>query len=94
MLLFSQLELSLPGPDGCVPVRIRDTGTSQSLLLEGTLPLSDETATGAQVLVRGVEMCCAVVPLHSVEIKNHLFWSGSGSATIFASRRSFLHFRQ
>lgn len=58
------------GSGNGVPVSfLRDTGASQSLLLEGILPLSDQTATGAQVLVRGVEMGCAVVCLHSIEIK-------------------------
>lgn len=65
--------VSLPGQESGVPVSIlRDTGASQSLLLEGILPLSDKTTTGAQVLVRGVEMGCAVVPLHSIEIKSPL----------------------
>ncbi|XP_048059224.1 uncharacterized protein LOC125275920 isoform X1 [Megalobrama amblycephala] len=65
--------VSLLGQESGVPVSIlRDTGASQSLLLEGILPLSDQTTTGAHVLVRGVEMGCTVVPLHSIEIKSPL----------------------
>jgi len=47
----------LPGSKRAVPVCVlRDTGASQSFLLEGLLLLSDRTATGTQVLVRGFEM--------------------------------------
>ena len=39
------------------PVMIlRDTGANQSLLLEATLPLSEETSTGVNVLIQGVEV--------------------------------------
>ncbi|XDV19608.1 hypothetical protein PO909_025053 [Leuciscus waleckii] len=65
--------VSLSGQDGGVPVRIlRDTGAAQSLLLKGVLLLSDQTDTGAQVLVRGVEMGCTIVPLHRIVIKSPL----------------------
>ncbi|XP_073785824.1 uncharacterized protein [Danio rerio] len=43
--------VSLLGSEEMVPVRIlRDTGSAQSFLLEGVLPLSSETATGTCVL--------------------------------------------
>ena len=32
---------------------LRDTGATQSLLVEGSLPLSEETAKGTHVLIRG-----------------------------------------
>ncbi|VDI53539.1 Hypothetical predicted protein [Mytilus galloprovincialis] len=39
------------------PIKIlRDTGASQSLLLEGVLPLSEKTSVGASVLLQGVEL--------------------------------------
>ena len=38
------------------PIRIlRDTGASHTLLLEGILPLSENTSVGASVLLQGVE---------------------------------------
>lgn len=49
--------MSLPGQEGEVSVQIlRDTGAAQSFLLAGVLPLSGQTATGKDVLIRGIEM--------------------------------------
>ena len=45
---------------------LRDTGTSQSLLAEGVLDLSEQSATGETVLIRGVELGFTCVPLHRV----------------------------
>ena len=43
--------------DTPIPIKIlRDTGASQSLLVEGVLPLSDESATGDHVLIKGVKL--------------------------------------
>ena len=54
-----------------VPVQIlRDTGASQTLLLEGVLPLSDKTATGKSVLLRVVHLGTFKVPLHEVILKS------------------------
>ena len=56
-----------------VPIYIlRDTRATQSLLVEGILPLSEETATGAQVLIQGVELGIVSVPLHSIHLKSDL----------------------
>jgi len=45
------------------PIRIlRDTGASQTLLLDGVLPLSEKISTGASVLIQGVELCFISVP--------------------------------
>lgn len=50
-----------------VPVRIlRDTGASLSIILEGVLPLSEETAAGSTVLVRSFKMGVVDVPLHKI----------------------------
>ncbi|CAC5371239.1 unnamed protein product [Mytilus coruscus] len=55
------------------PIKIlRDTGASQSLLLEGVLPLSEETSVGASVLLQGVELGCIDVPLHRIYLKSDL----------------------
>ncbi len=45
---------------------LRDTGAAQSFILEGALPFSNETYTGTDVLVRGIELSCIRVPLHTV----------------------------
>jgi len=65
--------VSLPGQEEKVSLRIlRDTGASQSFLLEGVLPLSDQTATGKDVLIRGIEMTFLKVPLHKVHLISDL----------------------
>ena len=62
------------------PIKImRDTGASQSLLLEGILPLSAETSAGASVLIQGVELGVIKVPLHFVELKSDFV---CGSVTV------------
>lgn len=65
--------VSLLGHEEEVPVKIlRDTGAAQSFLLEGVLPLSDQTATGKDVVIRGIEMTFMRVPLHRVYLKSDL----------------------
>ena len=64
--------VSLPGSNK-QPVRIlRDTGASQSMMLEGILPLLDKTALGSNVLVRGIGMTFIPVPLHKIHLKSDL----------------------
>ena len=53
------------------PIKImRDPGASRSLLLEGVLPLSEETSAGAGEFIQGVEMGFVKVPLHAVNLKS------------------------
>ena len=55
------------------PIKIlRDTGASQSLLLDGVLPLSEQTATDQSVLLQGIGGYVINVPLHKVELKSDL----------------------
>ncbi|VDI36073.1 Hypothetical predicted protein [Mytilus galloprovincialis] len=55
------------------PIKIlRDTRASQSLLLEGVLPLFEKTSVGASVLLQGVELGCIDVPLHRIYLKSDL----------------------
>ncbi|KAJ8039979.1 Intraflagellar transport protein 25-like [Holothuria leucospilota] len=71
--------ISLDGNSAHPPVKIkilRDTGATQSLLLDGVLPLSDSTSTGANVLIQGVECGFISVPLHKINLKSDLV-SGS-----------------
>ncbi|KAJ8022704.1 hypothetical protein HOLleu_37678 [Holothuria leucospilota] len=71
--------ISLDGNSAHRPIKIkilRDTGATQSLLLDGVLPLSDSTSTGANVLIQGVECGFISVPLHKINLKSDLV-SGS-----------------
>ena len=51
---------------------LRDTGATQSLMLDSVLPLTKNSFTGANVLISGVEMGILEVPLHEVNIKSSL----------------------
>ena len=51
---------------------LRDTGATQSLMLDSVLPLTENSFTGANVLISGVEMRVLEVPLHEVNIKSSL----------------------
>ena len=51
---------------------LRDTGATQSLMLDSVLPLTENSFTGANVLISGVEIGVLEVPLHEVNIKTSL----------------------
>ena len=51
---------------------LRDTGATQSLMLDSVLPLTENSFTRANVLISGVEMGVLEVPLHEVNIKSSL----------------------
>ena len=51
---------------------LRDTGATQSLMLDSVLPLTENSFTGANVLISGVEMGILEVPLNEVNIKSSL----------------------
>ena len=51
---------------------LRDTGATQSLMIGSVLPLTENSFTGANVLISGVEMGVLEVPLHEVNIKSSL----------------------
>ena len=51
---------------------LRDTGATQSLMLDSVLPLTENSFTGANVPISGVEMGVLEVPLHEVNIKSSL----------------------
>ncbi|XP_073715771.1 uncharacterized protein [Misgurnus anguillicaudatus] len=65
------VSLSLGGVMKSISI-LRDTGSAQSFILEGALPFSDVTYTGTDVLVRGIELNCVKVPLHSVFLTSDL----------------------
>lgn len=59
--------VSLPGGGENVPVKIlRDTGASESFILESTLPFSAASSLERNVLVQGIALACMSVPLHKV----------------------------
>ena len=49
---------------------LRDTGATQSLMLDSVRPLTENSFTGANVLISGVEMGVLEVLLHEVNIKS------------------------
>ena len=51
---------------------LRDSGATQSLMLDSVLPLTENSFTGANVLISGAEMGVLEVPLHEVNIKSSL----------------------
>lgn len=51
---------------------LRDTGTTQSFVVAGVLPFSEQTSCGSNVLVQGIEMGLVKVPLHQVHLQSEL----------------------
>ena len=69
------------------PVKIlRDTGSSQSLILVDTLSVCDETSSGTNVLIQGVDYEYSSVPLHEIYLKSGLI---SGKVSIGVKTSSF-----
>lgn len=65
--------VSLVGSQEKVPVSIlRDTGASESFVLQSVLPFSDHSDTGTCVLIRGIEIHTISVPLHCVVVESVL----------------------
>ena len=48
---------------------MRDTCCAQSMILEGSLPFSEVSATGENVLIQGIGMDIISVPLHRINLK-------------------------
>ena len=51
---------------------LRDTGATQSLMLDSVLHLTENSFTGANIIISEVEMGVFEVPLHEVNIKSSL----------------------
>ena len=51
---------------------MRDTCCAQSMILEGSLPFSEVSATGENVLIQGIGMDIISVPLHRINLKSDL----------------------
>ena len=70
---ISEGSVSIDKLSGSVPIMIlRDTGATQSLLLEGVLPLDLGTSTGEEVIAQGIEGGFVNVPLHRIYLKSNL----------------------
>ena len=53
------------------PIKImRDTCCAQSMILEGSLPFSEVSATGDNVLIQGIGMDIISVPLHIINLSD------------------------
>ena len=56
-----------------MPIEIlRDTGATQSILVEGILPLAEGTATGNNVRIQGIELGVVNMPLHTIFINSDI----------------------
>ena len=65
--------VSLPDSDEARKVKVlRDTGASQSLILESALSFCDKSSVGASVILQGVEGGYVNAPLHEVDLKSDL----------------------
>ena len=66
--------MSTPGVVGTQTpiVVLRDTGASQSLLLEDKLPREANTYTGSDVLLQGVDLEVMSVPVHRIQVQSDL----------------------
>ena len=51
---------------------MRDTCCAQSMILEGSLPFSEVSATGENVLIQGIGMDIISVSLHRINLKSDL----------------------
>ena len=61
--------MSLVGSPVRVPVRVlRDTGASESFIVQSVLPFNADSDTGSCILIRGIEMQTISVPLHRIEL--------------------------
>ena len=71
---ISEGVVSLVGDENSSQKILRDTGATQSLMLDSAFPLTENSFTGANVLTSGVEMGVlhVEVPLHEVNIKSSL----------------------
>ena len=85
--------VSLNDSSEALPVQIsRDTGAAQTLLLEGPLPLSEQTFTGRSVLLQGVELGVIDVPLHKIYLKSDLnYWTSYRRCSAYPSHSRRFH---
>nr|XP_055071458.1 uncharacterized protein LOC129451930 [Misgurnus anguillicaudatus] len=65
--------VSLTKSEEKVPVKIlRDTGSSESFILQSVLPFSEVSSEGRDVLIKGIGLNTLSVPLHRVNLTSEL----------------------
>ena len=69
-IMKGSVSLTASGPK--VPVILRDSAASQSVILKGVLPLSETSSTESAALVCGFDMQVVGVPLHTVYLDSEL----------------------
>ena len=71
---------------------LRDTAASQSLLLTDTLPFSEDSYSGSNVLIKGVDSVdYSSIPLHNVHLVSKLV-SGPVKVGIKPSLKVLVYF--
>ncbi len=86
--------VSLLNSESKIPVKIlRDTGSSESFILESVLPFSEVSSEGRSVLIRGIGLNTLSVPLHRVHLTCDLVCGevSLGSSSVFASGWDYCH---
>ena len=74
---LSHVSVSLVGQLAKILIKmLRNTGATQTLILDSVLPFSNESFTGNSVLLQGIELGTVQVPLHNLELSPEIV-SGS-----------------
>ena len=77
---LSHGSVSLVGQSAKLSIKmLRDTGATQTLILDSILPFSNESFTGKSVLLQGIELGTVQVPLHNLELSSEIV---SGSVVV------------
>jgi len=70
---ISECKLSLVGMNKLNSIKmLRDTGASQSLLVQSALPLDEQAFTGSNILIQGIKSDVTSVPLHVIDLQSSL----------------------
>ena len=71
-LFISEVVVSLVGDENSSQKMkiLRDTGATQFLMLDSVLSLTENSFTGSNILISGVEIGVLEVPIHEVNIKS------------------------
>ena len=83
---LSHGSISLVGQSAKIPIKIlRDTGATQTLILDSAFPFSSKSFTGNSVLLKGIELGTMQVPLHNLELSSEIV-----SSSVFVGLRHSL----
>ena len=77
---LSHGSVSLVGQLATIPIKmLRDTGATQTLILDSVLSFSSESFTGSSILLQGIKLGTVQVPLHNLELSSEIV---SGSVVV------------